>query len=124
MSDLVSPFDRVARAPPDGGGSLARHNHVRRGLAAPEASALAARGRELSGRGDVAAAIGCFRRAVGVDPDFADARIDLGAALYEQGDVAEAALELATALALRSGDVRALAILSMVLRRTGAATGG
>jgi Flp pilus assembly protein TadD len=118
-NEPVSSPEISAFAPVAARERLAPRDRVRQERASREAASLTALGRETAGRGEVVAATGYFRRVIDMAPDLVDVRVDLGALLYEQGELREAAVELATALTLQPGNPRALTILSMVLRRSG-----
>jgi tetratricopeptide (TPR) repeat protein len=72
------------------------------------------RGRALE-RSDPDAARAAYLRALALDPDHADARIDLGCLCHEQGRLAEAESHYRAAVALRPGNATAQFNLAVVL---------
>jgi len=78
-----------------------RAGPVERAPDTPSAAEWRSRGNAALGNGDLVTAVDCYRQAAVADPRDALARLNLGFALLEQGDVASAQAKLAEALALR-----------------------
>jgi tetratricopeptide (TPR) repeat protein len=76
-------------------------------------------GRASEQRGDPAAAISFYRRAIAIDPDVAEAHNNLGVLLAGQGLYAEAAEQFRAAVRLRPRDALALRNLALALERSG-----
>ena len=72
-------------------------------------------GRAAMARGDAAMAAASFREALRLQPDLADARENLGLALYEMGDLDGAGEELRALLRQRPDAVRARYVLATAL---------
>jgi len=72
-------------------------------------------GRAAMARGDAATAAASFREAIRLQPDLADARENLGLALYEMGDLDGAVEELRALLRQRPDAVRARYVLATAL---------
>lgn len=88
----------------------------------PEAADWFARGEELEAEGSpaaVAAAMAAYRRAVAGEPGLADAHLNLGRLLHEQGKTREAEQCYRQALAARSGDATAAFNLGVALQDLG-----
>lgn len=65
------------------------------------------RGLELEDEGESDAAMGAYRRALEIDPGFADGHLDLGRLLHERGQLAGAERHYRQALAARPEDATA-----------------
>ena len=90
------------------------------GAIVPEsAEAYAILGLAHAQRGDVAAAIADFRRAVALDPADAPSHWHLGAALAQQGSLDEALVHLSRSVALDPGNPDAVNDLRFVQQRRG-----
>jgi tetratricopeptide (TPR) repeat protein len=88
----------------------------------PEAADWFARGEELEAEGSpaaVAAAMAAYRRAIAGDPGLADAHLNLGRLLHEQGKTGEAEECYRQALAARPGDATAAFNLGVALQDRG-----
>jgi tetratricopeptide (TPR) repeat protein len=83
----------------------------------PSAQKAYARGQKAANKGDKATAIGCFTEAVRLDPEFADAHNNLGAAYADQGELPQAAGEFQKTIDLEPEHRLALANLAIVLAR-------
>ena len=66
--------------------------------------------------GDAAAAMAAYRRALAIDPDLADAHLNLGRLLHEGGDPARAETHYRRALAIDPGDALATYNLGVALQ--------
>jgi len=90
-------------------------------LQAPSPPALAAHALAMlrSAEGDLAAALAADQRAVALDPDFADAHLNLGAILLRLGRAAEALAPCARAAALNAGSAVAHGNLAKALQDLG-----
>jgi tetratricopeptide (TPR) repeat protein len=66
--------------------------------------------------GDAAAAMAAYRRALAIDPDLADAHLNLGRLLHEGGDPARAETHYRRALAIDPGDALAAYNLGVALQ--------
>jgi len=66
--------------------------------------------------GDAAAAMAAYRRALAIDPDLADAHLNLGRLLHEGGDPARAETHYRRALAVDPGDALAAYNLGVALQ--------
>ena len=78
-------------------------------------ASICALGRAAMARGDAATAAASFREAIRLQPDLADARENLGLALYEMGDLDGAVEELRALLRQRPDAVRARYVLATAL---------
>jgi DNA-binding transcriptional MerR regulator len=88
----------------------------------PAAAGWFARGEELEAEGSpaaVAAAMAAYRRAIASEPGLADAHLNLGRLLHEQGKTAEAEQCYREALAARPGDATAVFNLGVALQDLG-----
>ncbi len=88
----------------------------------PEAADWFARGEELEAEGSpaaVAAAMAAYRRAIAGEPGLADAHLNLGRLLHEQGKTEEAEQCYRQALAARPGDATAAFNLGVALQDRG-----
>lgn len=65
------------------------------------------RGMELEDEGEPEEAMSAYRRALEIEPGFADAHLDLGRLLHERGEVAQAERHYRQALAARPEDATA-----------------
>jgi tetratricopeptide (TPR) repeat protein len=99
----AKPAAAVAAAPNGGG----------------QAHTLLARGNELLAKGDSAAAVQCFEELLGVDPDHAVARNNLGAALCNLGRYPQAEAQFRRAIALKERFADPYNNLGTVLRWRG-----
>jgi len=77
------------------------------------------RGLALDRAGKPSEALAAFRRAVELNSDSAEARLNLGKVELTQGQVSEAIAELQHALQLNPGDRQAARLLSQAYRRAG-----
>jgi tetratricopeptide (TPR) repeat protein len=88
----------------------------------PAAADWFARGEELEAEGSpaaVAAAMAAYRQAIASEPGLADAHLNLGRLLHEQGKTAEAERCYREALAARPGDATAAFNLGVALQDLG-----
>ena len=69
--------------------------------------------------GQADAAVGHYRRALEINPDYADAHHNLGVALANRGDPDAAILHLRKVIEFRPGHAEARRILALLLTQRG-----
>jgi tetratricopeptide (TPR) repeat protein len=119
-------FDFQGRAPDDAGATVTSLGNARAGVAPAAGQETPLTARDLFKRGCLLEATApdeagdAYRAALKLEPEFADAHVNLGRLLHEVGDVYAALVHYRAALSLRPGDATAAFNAGVALEDLGA----